>query len=383
MTPRLALLAAFPFPLPQGSQVYVAEQARALARAGAIVTLLCYGHGLEDDEVLATLREAGVRIRTAPAALSRTPLRAGPSLRKLVADTALLGTLVAETRRERFDTILSHNGEAACIALAARAMTGVRVVYVAHTLFENELRTYLSAPLAGAVRAASAVDRFGRGLDRFLAARADAVITLSQVAAAALRPFARGRVTYAPPALEPAPTPVRTAVDAVLARHGLTRGAFAVYAGNLDAYQDLTLLASAAARLDRDEVVIVTHDPRRRPPPGLRVVRAASASEVRTLLFGAALAVVPRRCLGGFPIKLLNYAEAGLATVGFEGVLDGFTHDRDAWLLPASAGPADLAAAIRVLRDDPARAARLGAAARALLGERFSWNVAVARALSS
>ena len=382
MTRRLALLAAFPFPLPQGSQVYVAEQARALARAGADVTLLCYGHGLQDDETLAALHEAGVRIRTAPAPLSRTPLRAGPSLRKLVADAALLGTLAAEARREPFDTILAHNGEAACIALAARPRLVARVVYVAHTLFENELCAYLPAGAARSARAKRAIGTLGRRLDRFLAARADAVITLTGAAAAALRPFARGRVTHAPPAIDAAPAPPSAEVGAALARHGLTRGGFAVYAGNLDAYQDLALLAGAAARLGRDEVAIVTHDPRRWPPPGPRVIRVASAAEARCLLFGAALAVVPRRCVGGFPIKVLNYAEAGLAIVGFEGVLDEFTHGRDAWLLPTSAGAGELAGAIRTLRGDPALAARLGEAARGLLGERFSWKSAIAAALT-
>lgn len=379
LMPRLALLAAFPFPLPQGSQVYVAEQARALARASADVTLLCYGHGLRDDVMMRDLSDAGVHIRTGPAPLSRTPLRAGPHPRKLGADAALLGTLLAEQRRSRFDAILAHNAEAACIALAARALGTPRVVYVAHTLLESELRSYASVR---AVRTARALDRFGHGLDRFLAARADAVIALTAAAAAALAPFAPGRVAHVRPALDPAPPPHPDSVDAACRRHGLVRGAFAVYAGNLDAYQDLALLADASTRLGKDEVVIVTHDPRRRPPPGPRVVRAGSAREARDLLFGAALAVVPRRSLGGFPIKLLNYAEAQLAIVAFEGIADGFTHERDAWLLPLSAGAAELASAIRTLRRDGALAARLGAAARRLLDARFSWKAAIPATLS-
>ncbi len=151
---RCAVLAALPFPLPQGSQVYVAGQAQALARAGADVTLLCYGHGLrgdgEDDgsNMLRTVEAAGVTLAPAPAGLSRTRLASGPSLRKPLADAALLAKLLAEHRRRRFDAVLAHNVEACAVALMARAATGLPVVYVAHTLFGEELSTYLPRWLA-------------------------------------------------------------------------------------------------------------------------------------------------------------------------------------------------------------------------------------------
>jgi glycosyltransferase involved in cell wall biosynthesis len=376
---RLGIVAAFPFPLPQGSQVYVAEQARALSRAGAEVTLLCYGHGQREDgggrATLDALRSAGVSLALAPAALSRTPLGAGPSARKPLADAALLATLLAAERHQRFDAILAHNVEAACVALAARALSGTPVVFVAHTLLGGELPTYAPIRLA---RAANAV---GRQLDRQLARRADAIITLSAAAETALRPMASGPLCRIAPALEPVPPPSPQDVELACRSHGLAQGRFAVYAGNLDAYQDLALLADAARTLRPDEVVVVTHDPRRSAPPGLRGVRTRDTAEARALLFGASLAVVPRRVVGGFPIKLLNYMEAGRAIVGFEGVMDGFTHGVDAWLLPRGAGPDGFAAAIRHLHARPALAAKLGAAARGLLEARFGWSDAAARTL--
>jgi glycosyltransferase involved in cell wall biosynthesis len=140
-------------------------------------------------------------------------------------------------------------------------------------------------------------------------------------------------------------------------------------------------LAEAARRLGRDDVVVVTHDPRRSAQPGLRLVRARDAAEVRRLLFGAALAVVPRRISGGFPIKILNYMEAGLAILAFEGVADGLRHGFEAWLLPRHAGANALASAIRSLRAEPALASRLGANARRLLEERFGWKDSIPRTL--
>ena len=43
---RLAVLGAFPFPLPQGSQVFMREHTRALIEAGAQTTVLTYGRGI-------------------------------------------------------------------------------------------------------------------------------------------------------------------------------------------------------------------------------------------------------------------------------------------------------------------------------------------------
>jgi hypothetical protein len=42
-----------------------------------------------------------------------------------------------------------------------------------------------------------------------------------------------------------------------------------------------------------------------------RVLRPAEFAETRRLAFGAAVAMLPRRIPGGFPIKLLNYMKAG------------------------------------------------------------------------
>ena len=41
----IVLVGAFAFPAPQGSQVFARDQATALARAGAEVSVICYGHG--------------------------------------------------------------------------------------------------------------------------------------------------------------------------------------------------------------------------------------------------------------------------------------------------------------------------------------------------
>jgi glycosyltransferase involved in cell wall biosynthesis len=370
---RIALLAAFPFPLPQGSQVYVREQARALAQAGAEVTLFCYGHGDEGSGAasLDALRASGVSVQRAHPVLSRTPLRAGPSLAKPVADAALLATLLSAERRERFDAVLAHNAEAALVARAARVVTGTPFVYVAHTLLGHELSSYVPQRLG------RMADGFGRRLDRFLARSADGVIALCTTAERTLARHARGNVARIAPALDAAADPTVPEIHAACTRAGVAPGRFALYAGNLDAYQELELLA------DPDlPVLVATHDATRDAPHALRVLRVRDAAEVRALAFAAGAAVLARRRPGGFPIKLLNYMEARLAIVAFGGVADGLRHDRDAWLLGPTANARELTAAVQGLLAEPERAARLGTAARRRLETHHGGSEAAARTLA-
>jgi glycosyltransferase involved in cell wall biosynthesis len=366
---RLALVGAFPFPLPQGSQLYARDQALALRALGADVMLFCYGTGSGPAP-------AGLPLVRIPRTLSPRRLRAGPSLLKPLADVALVLALARAQRARRFDLVIAHNAEAAFAAIAARASTQLPVVYVAHTLLGLELSSYLPGPLRGVA------DRLGRRLDRSLAARADGVLALAAGAEQRLAPHARGPLAVIPPGRDAAAPPDRREIANVCARFGYEPGRFVLYAGNLDAYQELGRLAEVAARLAPLPVLVATHEPAGTAPPPLRAVRLASADEGRTLAFGAAVAVLPRRIPGGFPVKLLNYMEAGRAIVAHAEVAEGLEHGREAWLLPADASAADLAEAIGALAKDPERAARLGQGARAALESRFAWPPLAQRTLA-
>jgi glycosyltransferase involved in cell wall biosynthesis len=356
---RIAIVGAFPFPLPQGSQVYCAGQAGALRAAGADVRLVVYGSGS------GALPEAArdVPLLRVPRTLSAARLASGPSPAKPIADVALAALLVRAHRRRPFDVVLAHNAEGALAALAARPVMRRPVVYVAHTLWRHELASY--APARVARRLAAPLARLGAGLDALLARRCDAAIALSRTAADALAAHARGPIAVLPPALAPRPDPAPEAVTAACARHGVAPGRFALYAGNLDRYQELDALAAAAART-RAPLLVATHAAGRAPPP-LRTARSADPGEARLLTFGAGAALLPRRAPGGFPVKLLNYLEARRAVVARRAVAGELADGESGWLLADAAGADAWAAAIDALLGDPARAARIGAAGRALL----------------
>ncbi len=137
---RVALVGAFPFPIPQGSQVYVAGQRDALQRVGAEPVLLTY-----------------------PDAISRWSRgRSGPSFAKPFADATLLRAFLRAHRRAAFDVALAHNAEAAVVAILARAWIGVPVIYVAHTILRHELSAYAPASWQGLL------DPIGGGIDAWI-----------------------------------------------------------------------------------------------------------------------------------------------------------------------------------------------------------------------
>jgi glycosyltransferase involved in cell wall biosynthesis len=380
---RIALLAALPFPFPQGSQIYVAEQARALRTAGAEPCLITYGSGsgpgsgpTKGGETTEGATQApAIPQLSPPAILTPRVQRAGPSLGKPLADVALLGTLLVAHRRQPFDVALAHNAEAAVVAIAARPFTGVPVVYVAHTILRHELSAY--APPSTRPAWKRRIDAVGGGIDRFIARHADGILALSEDASSLLSPDARCEIAVVPPGLDPARPPSTSRQAEICSRLGLRPRGFALYAGNLDGYQELELLDAAAALCGRSgvTVVVATHDARdgRSRFPNLTIVEVDSFEEMRALHFAAESLVLTRRRPGGFPIKLLNYMEASRPIVAFGRSAPGFVDDDDALLLEDSAGAPEIATALCALHEDPARANALGEAGHRGLRERHAW----------
>ncbi|MCH2172615.1 glycosyltransferase [Myxococcota bacterium] len=375
-SPHIALVGAFPFPLSQGSQIFARDQALALRAAGARITVLCYGSGEAGTVDLSVLRTSP---RSAPRAL-----QSGPALAKPLADAALLRLLISSHRRLRFDAILAHNAEAACVGLAARPWIRVPVIYVAHTLLGQELSRYAKR---ASQRTACWLDGAGHRIDAWLARHADQVITLDEIPRRRLSAHAHGEVSVVPPGFTPGPTPETGEIRQVCSRHQLTPGRFALYTGNLDGYQDLGDLADAARASPNLNIVVATHAPadtiaafEKENGRSLRVLRMSPA-EARTLTHAAGVAVLPRRRPGGFPVKLLNYMEAARAIVARTGVADGLEHGLSACLLDASDPPSRMGAQLRNLLAREGDAARLGRGARRQLESRHAWPEIAARTL--
>ncbi len=319
---RVAIAAAMPYPSPQGTQVFVAASARALAAVGHDVTLVCYAHG--DGPV----PPSPVVVR-GPRLPGYRRMRSGPDPVKPGLDLAL----AVRVARTPADVVLAHHVEGLAAAVLARRRTGVPVVWVCHTLLEEELGSYL--PWGPPRGLGAAVDRVASAVDRAAARHADVVVTLSPRAAAWFRAFGHPRVYALPPAVDPADfegvTPVRTARPTL------------VYAGNPDRYQDLHVIVAAMARLPEVALKWVGHAPGF--PAGVgEVVRAGTWDECRNHLAGAAVAAVPRARCAGVPVKLLNALALGVPVVVAAGSARGLPGE----VVVPDGDPAAFAAGVRL-----------------------------------
>ncbi len=374
---RIALVAACPFPSPQGSQVFVGQMAEQLAAAGHTVHLLTYGQGVE--QVGRGYRHH--RIARLPGDDSG---RSGPNAAKPLLDAMLARRLVRLVREERVEVVHAHNYEAAIAALVARAVTGAPVVYHSHNLMGDELETYFGSKPARLVASLA-----GRMLDRGVPARADRVVALCDWSAARLREAGcRAESLFViPPAVEDdGPLPVRAGDRLAL---GLDPEEFVVgYCGNVDAYQNLPLLLDAVGQAVREtgggiRLLVASHavpEAFRRLVAGaglgdaVRVLEVGGHVEARRALAVSDVAALPRRLGSGYPVKLLNSMSAAKAVVS-AGCGSKVLRDGVDGLVVGDDDPAALARAIVRCRRDPAVRGRLGEEARRTFLGRMTWSV--------
>lgn len=315
----------FPWPSSQGSQAYLASQARALVAAGHRVSLAVYGGGRGGtiDGVQLIRGRPGARFDGGGMHWSRA-----------LADLGLVRAMRHLHRADPVDVVHAHQVEGPVVARLARL--DVPIVYDLHTSMAEELADHVDL--------GAATPWLGAAVDRLALRCADAGCAISHRAASIFT--ARGLPhAWVPPSIDPAelegiPVDPRPRL---------------VYTGNLDAYQDLHLLYAVRDELPLPLVVVTGSDAP--VPDGIEVVRSADPADALRALSGATLALVPRRTVAGFPIKLLNQLGLGVPTVVMRsaGLQIPGVHETT---------PALLARDVRALVDDPVRRERLAAQGR-------------------
>jgi 1,2-diacylglycerol 3-alpha-glucosyltransferase len=362
------MVAASPFPYPQGSQVLISQLAEALQHRGHSVRLVTYHTGVGQPP-------DGLEIQRVPAVPGMGRIQAGPSWRKPLLDLLLLRELLRAVRVWRPDVIHTHNFEGLLAALPVRRLTGVPVVHHIHNAMGLELHTYFRSRFGRWVGGS-----VGQWIDGSLTKRADQCVVLNEDAVAYFEQRGVERLRAIPPGVDYEPG------QADRARQRLGDRPLVAYSGNLDPYQDLDLLLQAFRLVvepcpDARLVLSTNTEPgewmARAGALGIgeQTVfdRAGAFGRVRDLLAAADVAVCPRQTCLGFPIKLLNYMAAGRAIVVAEGSACGLRHLEDAWVVK-DGGIDDMATAILTLLEDPSLARRLGAQARLRARQDYAWK---------
>jgi glycosyltransferase involved in cell wall biosynthesis len=328
MSLRIAMVGACPYPVPQGSQVFMRDHALALQACGHAVHLVVYGYGASDEESALPVHRAW-----SPAGIGRT--QAGPHAAKLLLDLALVGRLRRVVREESIDVIFAHNYE----ALLAGLVAGVKpLIYHAHNVLEDELPYYF--------RHKGLPRRIGRFLDRALPRRACRVCT----------PHTRlaGHLVLSgcdPKKMAVIPPPVGIAAFETAPK--TSDVAPVIYAGNLDSYQNLDLLQAAMARVREQlpEAVLQVGTAALETVPSAEMRSIPDFVSLRDFLKQDAVFAAPRISWSGYPVKLLNAMAAGLPVVACEGAAPPIRHEHNGLLTPPDDAEAFAAALLRLMQD--------------------------------
>jgi len=312
----VAVVAPGPFPAPRGSQVLIRQLAEALAQRGHEIHIIAYDMVDTRSPV-----SPAVRIHRAGRTLLWLRRFLPWAVWKGCMDLAVAKRLRRLLRDYPIQLIHAHNYDGPLIAWIARWPLSVPVVYHAHNLLADELPAYFRSPVPRRL-----LEKIGAWLDRTIPRRAEAVVALSPGQAAHLRAVGvdEARLLVCPPPSEP--LAIQKPERSIRQKERWIVG----YAGNLDGYQDLDVLAAAADSARREgakvTLLLVTHEEKwkRRLPERLtalvrhgaaRLVWAAGGRESCATLARADILVCPRGSWSGFPIKLINYALLGKPTI--------------------------------------------------------------------
>ena len=366
MTLKIVMAGACPYPVPQGSQVFMGETAHCLAGMDNDVRLLVYGYGIGREKVPACPPEPEAQSRACPPEpegqrrvpviraacppFAGKPTAPGPHWGKPLHDAALLWTL----RREAHDAdvVCAHNYE----ALIAALLSGRRpVVYFAHNAMADELPYYCAHPET-ARRAA----RLGRWFDNAFPHRATRVIVPHRRLAGylVLRGCDPGRVTVVPPPIDHTPFDAAQSDTAVLAPPVL-------YAGNLDAYQNLPLLTAVMERVRqaKPEARLQVASAEPSDMPDTEYLPTPDFDTLRRALLEDVIVAVPRVSWSGYPIKMLNAMAAGRPVVSCASAAWPITDGVNGLVVPDNDAEAFGAAVLRLM-EAPKLRRELGRAAR-------------------
>ena len=350
----------------KGASVHIQEIVRAWRHRGAHVEVFCVRRG---DAVPQDLADLPVHVVTVggkgmePAEREQAQRAAADRLAELVLE---LGPDVVYERYSLFSQVL---------ATTAGALGVPGILEVNAPLIDEQRTHRVLVDEAGA--ASALLHQLGA---------ADVVACVSEPVAA----WVRDRIPAAAqgptaPTVTVVPNGVNTArVRPVTPAEGTP---VVVFVGTLKPWHGVEHLLEAQRLATRPwRLRIIGDGPQREAVEALvaghdldvELVGAVVPQDVPAALEGARVAVAPYPDSGDHyfsPLKVYEYAAAALPTVASRiGQIPAVVRDGVTGLLVPPSDPAALAAAVDALVADPARAARLGAAARELMVARHSWD---------
>jgi glycosyltransferase involved in cell wall biosynthesis len=376
---KVAMVAACPFPAAFASSGLIRELTLALKHKGHDVHVITYHLGNSHFPV------DEIPIHRIPNVPGYTKSCSGIAPAKPVLDLLLAQKLLSISREYRFDIIHTHNYEAPPAGYLTRFRLNIPVVYHAHNTMLHELPSYFRNSYLRAFARWS-----GSYLDRLIPHRADHIITVSREQMDYLESIGvpGNRLTLIPPCVSAS---LFTGGDGTVIRErlGIGDSPMIIYTGGLQPYQNCLLLIDLLKYCVRDipdfHLVILARSEEHHVKDAAKhaglsdrvhFLQGQGLAFERDCLAAADIGVIPRVNCIGFPVKLLNYAAAGVPVVCFESLRKGFSHEKE--LLAAPDGDVqEMGQCVLRLINNPELGILLADAARKRLLAHHNWFSAI------
>jgi glycosyltransferase involved in cell wall biosynthesis len=371
---RICVLAACPFPANHGTPGSIRELVAATAERGHEVHVVTYHLGEDLPVGQAQLHRIGNWT-------GEQRIIVGPAIYRPLYDLQMVFTAIKVILRHKLDLIHAHGYESALVAACCRPIVRRPVLYSAHNRMGDELASYDFFPSR----------RLANGLayllDQFVPRIGNRCIPHS----VNLQQFllSLGLASRTEPVLnfgiDIQQQPVFNR-DQFRRKLGLRDDPIVLYTGVLDQFQRIDLLLGAMVnvlrRWPRAKLLLLTNVPSAKHQQALFneatrlgiahavvLTNPSSLEKTRRLIAICDVAVVPRPCAPGFPIKLLNYMAARRPCVLFASSASGISHGEHAWLCGEDSSQSLAKGIIHVL-SNRSLATRLAAGGHRLVCER-------------
>jgi len=365
---NIAMVAACPFPANRGTPSRILRMAEAVSELGHGVFVVTYHFGTDTTTNLDIQR------------IPRVPYEnfsPGPTMTKLaILDPLLFAKLLRVVRSKKIDLIHAHHFEGALIGYMVRKLTGIKVIYDAHTTLEGELASYSFIRM-------KVLEQF---LDKNVPKWADHVIAVSET----LEAFFRGNGVEN---VDVIPTGVNSDhfegadQNAIRDRYKLNGKLIVMYTGSMASFQGVEYLIEAMRRVfeKRQDVVLflVTNSSAEsyekifsKKDIADRIIIASDQPyhDVPLFLASADVVVNPRIECPGMPQKLTNYMAARKAIVSFEGSAKLLENNVNG-LVVENGNTAAMADSIITLLENREYREKLGENARSAVIGRYDWKI--------
>jgi glycosyltransferase involved in cell wall biosynthesis len=376
---RILMIAPEPFFEPRGTPFSEYHRIRALLDLGHTVDLVTYPFGADVDM-------PGLRIFRAARPPFITHVKIGPSPAKLFLDMTLTLTALNRARRGRYDAVHSHE-EGAAIGVVISAALGIPHLYDMHSSLPQQLENFAFSR--------SAILRWMfQVLERTAIERSRVTIVICpHLEETAKRAVPNARTVLIENAPGSGDAPVLGSGKAIRAALGLDAAAPVVlYTGTFEPYQGLELLFGAAklVRHERPDVRFVLAGGKPDQVAQAKVRAAAIGADgviftgeqpshaMPSYLDAANVLVSPRSSGTNTPLKIYQYLRSGRAIVATRLLTHTQVLSDEVAILTAPDAEG-FAQGILQAVNDPAMAARVGAAARRLADTRYTYEAYLQR----